>query len=38
MKPEEIKKIQKKIGTEPDGFWGPKSIAACQKYLKNPFV
>lgn len=28
-----IKRIQEKIGTEPDGFWGPKSIAACQRYL-----
>lgn len=30
-----IKRIQEKIGTEPDGFWGPKSIAACQKYLRS---
>jgi len=30
-----IKRIQEKIGTEPDGFWGPKSIAACQKYLRG---
>lgn len=30
-----IIEIQRKIGTEPDGFWGPKSIAACQKYLKG---
>ena len=29
----EIQAIQKKIGTTPDGFWGPKSIAACKKYL-----
>lgn len=27
--------IQNKIGTTPDGFWGPKSIAACQKYLRS---
>lgn len=27
--------IQERIGTEPDGFWGPKSIAACQKYLRS---
>lgn len=26
--------IQRKVGTIPDGFWGPKSIAACQKYLR----
>jgi len=30
----EIKAIQSKIGTTPDGFWGPKSIAACQKHLR----
>lgn len=27
--------MQRKIGTTPDGFWGPKSIAACQKYLRG---
>lgn len=26
--------IQRKVGTIPDGFWGGKSIAACQKYLR----
>jgi hypothetical protein len=35
MNSEEIKKMQKKIGTTPDGFWGPKSIAACQKHLRS---
>lgn len=34
MNTEEIKKIQSKIGVIPDGFWGPKSIVACQKYLR----
>ena len=34
MNSTEIKAIQSKIGTTPDGFWGPKSIAACQKYLR----
>jgi hypothetical protein len=34
MNQEAIIAIQKRIGTVPDGFWGPKSIAACQKYLK----
>lgn len=35
--------MQAKIGTTVDGFWGPQSIAACQRYLKrlmpnpNPF-
>lgn len=31
----QIKAIQEKIGTTPDGFWGHKSIAACQKYLRS---
>lgn len=31
----EIKRTQTKIGATPDGFWGPKSIAACQKYLRK---
>jgi hypothetical protein len=35
MNTEEIKKIQSKIGVTPDGFWGPKSIVACQKYLRG---
>ena len=35
MTQEQIKAIQSKIGTTPDGFWGPKSIAACQSYLKK---
>lgn len=35
MNQSQIKAIQSKIGVEPDGFWGPKSIAACQKYLRK---
>jgi len=31
----QIKTLQSRIGTVPDGFWGPKSIAACQKHLKK---
>lgn len=31
----EILHIQERIGTVADGFWGPKSIAACQNHLKN---
>jgi len=27
--------MQDRIGTTPDGFWGPKSIAACQSYLRS---
>lgn len=35
MKADQIKAIQTKIGVAPDGFWGPKSIAAAQKYLRG---
>ena len=35
MTTEQIKSIQSKIGATPDGFWGPKSIDACQKYLRS---
>lgn len=35
MTQQQIKQIQSKIGTVPDGFWGPKSIAACQSYLRK---
>jgi hypothetical protein len=35
MKKAEIIEMQKRIGTAPDGFWGPKSIAACQAHLKG---
>jgi hypothetical protein len=31
----EIQHVQRKVGTEPDGFWGPKSIAACRSHLRN---
>lgn len=30
-----IKRIQAKLGLEPDGVWGPKSIAASQAYLRK---
>jgi hypothetical protein len=26
--------LQERIGTTPDGFWGPKSIQACQRHLR----
>lgn len=29
-----IVELQKRVGTIPDGIWGPKSIAACQAHLK----
>jgi hypothetical protein len=35
MTRDRIKRIQSKIGVEVDGFWGPKSIAACQSYLRS---
>ncbi len=35
MTREEIIRTQKRIGTEPDGFWGPKSTARCQEYLRS---
>jgi hypothetical protein len=31
----EIFNLQKRIGTTPDGFWGPKSIRACKEYLRS---
>jgi len=31
----EIIALQKRIGAVPDGFWGPKSTAACQAYLRS---
>lgn len=31
----QIVELQKHVGTEPDGWWGPKSIAACQRHLKK---
>jgi len=30
----QIVELQAHIGTEPDGFWGPLSMAACQKHLR----
>lgn len=33
MNTDEIKAMQVKIGATPDGFWGPRSIAACKKHL-----
>jgi hypothetical protein len=31
----EIVRLQRRIGTEPDGFWGPKSIAQCKSYVRS---
>lgn len=35
MNQDQIKALQARIGTTPDGFWGPQSIAACQKHLRD---
>lgn len=35
MKTEQIIEMQIKVGTVGDGFWGAKSVAACQAYLKK---
>ena len=35
MKESEIIRTQDRVGTVGDGFWGPQSIAACQKHLRG---
>jgi hypothetical protein len=35
VKTADIIAMQRRVGTAPDGFWGPKSIAACQKHLRS---
>lgn len=35
MNATQIKAIQTKIGTKPDGIWGAKSRAACVEYLRS---
>jgi len=35
MTSSQIREIQTKIGTTADGLWGPKSKAACLKYLRS---
>lgn len=35
MNTTEIIRMQEKIGTPADGFWGPKSIAACRAHLRS---
>jgi hypothetical protein len=34
MTRQQINAMQARIGAEPDGWWGPKSIAACQRHLR----
>lgn len=35
MKKEQIKLIQQRINTIPDGIWGPKSVEACKNHLRS---
>jgi hypothetical protein len=35
MNQTQIKEMQQRIGTTPDGFWGPASVAACQRHLRK---
>lgn len=35
MTREEIQSIQKRIGAEPDGWWGPNSMESCQRHLRS---
>lgn len=35
MTPDEIKSLQSRIGTKPDGFWGPMSIFLCKGHLNR---
>jgi len=35
MDQNQIKEMQHRIGTSVDGFWGPKSIAACKLHLRS---
>ena len=35
MNTSQIKALQERIGTTPDGFWGRMSIAACQRHLRD---
>jgi hypothetical protein len=35
MNETQIKIMQERVGAEPDGFWGPRSVVACQRHLKK---
>jgi len=35
MTPEQIQRMQRRIGVTPDGFWGPKSQARCREHLRS---
>ncbi|MCA9734416.1 MAG: M15 family metallopeptidase [Deferribacteres bacterium] len=35
MNQSQILRLQERVGTTPDGFWGPASIEACQRHLRD---
>ena len=35
MTKDQIKAVQKRVGADPDGFWGPASIKSCQAHLRS---
>lgn len=35
MNQAQIIRLQERVGTTPDGFWGPDSIGACQRHLRD---
>lgn len=35
MTSKQIIALQERVGTKADGFWGPKSVAACQAHLRR---
>lgn len=35
MNTAEIQRMQTRVGATPDGFWGPRSQAACRAYLRS---
>lgn len=35
MNETQIRIMQERVGAEPDGFWGPRSVAACQRHLRK---
>jgi len=35
MAPDQIQKMQRRIGVVPDGFWGPRSQARCRDHLRQ---
>lgn len=35
MTPQKIQHLQRRVGAEPDGLWGPRSVAACRAHLSR---